>query len=42
MPFGGFADSVPVQDGKVRIPDVPGIGIEEKASVMPIYEKLIS
>ena len=42
MPFGGCADSVPVQDGKVCIPDMPGISMEEKANVTPIYEKLIS
>ncbi len=42
VPFGGFADSVPALDGKVRLPDVPGIGMEEKANVTPIYEKLIS
>ncbi len=41
-PFGGFADSVPVENGKVRLPDAPGIGIEEKANLMPVYEKLIA
>lgn len=41
-PFGGFADSVPVENGKVRLPKAPGIGIEEKATLMPVYEKLIA
>ena len=41
-PFGGFADSVPVENGKVRLPKAPGIGIEEKANLMPVYEKLIA
>ena len=30
-PFGGFADHIPVEAGRVRLPDVPGIGIETKA-----------
>ncbi len=29
-PFGGFADSTPVQGGFVGLPDVPGIGFEDK------------
>jgi hypothetical protein len=28
QPFGGFADDVPVEDGYVRLPDAPGIGLE--------------
>ena len=28
QPFGGFADGMPVEDGYVRLPDVPGIGFE--------------
>jgi L-alanine-DL-glutamate epimerase-like enolase superfamily enzyme len=39
-PFGGFADGVPIENGKARISDAPGIGIEEKASLLPIYEAL--
>jgi L-alanine-DL-glutamate epimerase-like enolase superfamily enzyme len=30
QPFGGFADQVPVENGYVRLPDVPGIGLEFK------------
>jgi len=40
-PFGGFADGIPVEDGSVRIPDDPGIGIERKASLRPIYEAML-
>ena len=39
-PFGGFADGVPVEDGKVRIPDAPGIGIETKGELMKVYAEL--
>ena len=30
QPFGGFADAVPVVDGRVGLPDDPGIGFEGK------------
>jgi L-alanine-DL-glutamate epimerase-like enolase superfamily enzyme len=39
-PFGGFADGVPVESGRVRLPDAVGIGIETKAKLLPIYEQL--
>jgi D(-)-tartrate dehydratase len=35
-PFGGFADGCPVEDGYVRLPDAPGIGLERKASLGPV------
>jgi L-alanine-DL-glutamate epimerase-like enolase superfamily enzyme len=41
-PFGGFADGVPVEGGKVRLPDAPGIGVECKAGLMPVYQALTS
>ncbi len=41
-PFGGFSDTIPVEDGRVRLSDAPGIGIEEKQALMPVYEQLIS
>src|SRR5260221_13394817 len=31
-PFGGFADSIAVEDGYVGLPDIPGIGFEAKAA----------
>lgn len=40
-PFGGFADGVPVQNGRVRIPDTPGIGIEEKSRLIPLFEQMV-
>jgi len=38
-PFGGFADDTPVVDGRVRLPDVPGIGIESKAALRDLVHK---
>ncbi len=40
-PFGGFADDVPVEAGRVRLPDAAGIGIERKADLYPIYEAML-
>ena len=39
-PFGGFADNVPVENGRVRLPDAPGIGIELKAELMKVFQSL--
>ncbi|TDX29337.1 L-alanine-DL-glutamate epimerase-like enolase superfamily enzyme [Modicisalibacter xianhensis] len=36
-PFGGFADSTPVEEGLVAIPDRPGIGFEDKAELMKVF-----
>ncbi|QDI90321.1 mandelate racemase [Salicibibacter halophilus] len=38
-PFGGFADNYPVENGYVKLPDVPGIGFEAKGN---LYETLRS
>ncbi|MFM8593113.1 MAG: enolase C-terminal domain-like protein, partial [Chloroflexota bacterium] len=40
QPFGGFADGVPVENGYVRLPDAPGIGLELKADLRPILNDL--
>jgi L-alanine-DL-glutamate epimerase-like enolase superfamily enzyme len=40
QPFGGFADGAPVRNSRVTIPDAPGIGIEEKATLMDVYREL--
>ena len=40
QPFGGFADATPVENGHVRIPDMPGIGIELKSGLMQVFEVL--
>lgn len=39
-PFGGFADDVPVVDGRVRMPDVPGIGFEAKNALYAVFKTL--
>jgi L-alanine-DL-glutamate epimerase-like enolase superfamily enzyme len=36
QPFGGFADSTPVEGGTVRLPAVPGIGFEDKADLIAV------
>ena len=40
QPFGGFADGIPVVNGKVRVTDAPGIGIECKQNLYEIFRKL--
>jgi len=40
QPFGGFADKIPVDSGFVRLPDSPGIGLEEKGSLAPLLREL--
>jgi L-alanine-DL-glutamate epimerase-like enolase superfamily enzyme len=39
QPFGGFADGVPVVDGRIHLPDAPGVGIEGKAELFREYEQ---
>jgi D(-)-tartrate dehydratase len=40
-PYGGFADETPIEEGRVRLPEVPGIGIEHKAALRQlIHERL--
>lgn len=38
QPFGGFADDISVEDGYVKMPEVPGIGFEAKSD---LYELLL-
>lgn len=38
-PFGGFADSTPVKDGRIGLPDCTGIGFEDKASIMDVIRR---
>ncbi len=40
QPFGGFADGIPVEDGYVRLPALPGIGFEGKRDLYRIMEPL--
>jgi L-alanine-DL-glutamate epimerase-like enolase superfamily enzyme len=42
QPFGGFADGIPVQDGRVRLPEVPGIGFEAKSDLYQVLSKLVA
>jgi L-alanine-DL-glutamate epimerase-like enolase superfamily enzyme len=38
QPFGGFADGIPVENGQVRLPDIPGIGFEAKEELFRVME----
>jgi len=40
QPFGGFADSTPIEDGYVRLPEVPGVGFEEKAALYAVMREV--
>lgn len=39
QPFGGFADAIEVRDGRVGLPDAPGIGLEMKSE---LYRSVLS
>jgi L-alanine-DL-glutamate epimerase-like enolase superfamily enzyme len=39
-PFGGFADDVPVVDGRVAMPEIPGIGFEAKNKLYEVFRTL--
>jgi L-alanine-DL-glutamate epimerase-like enolase superfamily enzyme len=40
QPFGGFADGIAVEDGRVRLPEVPGIGFETKKNLWALLRTL--
>ena len=40
QPFGGFADTIPVENGYVALPDAPGIGFEQKAPLYAVMREL--
>jgi L-alanine-DL-glutamate epimerase-like enolase superfamily enzyme len=40
QPFGGFADGIQVEDSWVQLPDSPGIGFEEKATLINLMRTL--
>ncbi len=40
-PFGGFADNCPVVDGRVRLPDIPGIGFEARNDLWTVMKTLL-
>jgi D(-)-tartrate dehydratase len=39
QPFGGFADTTPIQGGFVAPTQCPGIGFEEKSKLMELFRK---
>lgn len=41
QPFGGFADDIPVENGYVRLPDTPGLGVERKPALYRELKKLL-
>ncbi|CAA9230984.1 MAG: Mandelate racemase/muconate lactonizing enzyme-like [uncultured Acetobacteraceae bacterium] len=41
-PFGGFADDTPVQDSRIRLPDIPGIGFEAKSDLYAVLKDLVA
>ena len=38
--FGGFADDCEVVDGRVSLPDSPGIGFERKADLWSVMKEI--
>ena len=40
QPYGGFPDSVRVEDGHVTMPDLPGIGFEGKSDLIRVMREL--
>ncbi|HLL29197.1 MAG TPA: enolase C-terminal domain-like protein [Xanthobacteraceae bacterium] len=39
-PFGGFADNTPVEDSRVKMPDIPGIGFEAKNDLYAVMKPM--
>ena len=39
QPYGGFADTIPIVDGYVRLPEDPGIGMELKPKMFAEMRK---
>ena len=39
-PFGGFADSTPVEQSLVGLPEAPGIGFEEKGDLFALFREV--
>lgn len=40
LPFGGYADEPPVENGFVRLPDAPGIGIELNSDLFEVFRRI--
>ena len=41
LPYGGFPDGVEVEDGHVRVPELPGIGFEGKSNFWEVLKALV-
>lgn len=41
QPFGGFADNIPVEDGYVKLPEIPGIGFEAKNELFQMMKAMV-
>jgi L-alanine-DL-glutamate epimerase-like enolase superfamily enzyme len=41
QPFGGFADSVAVKEGRVSLPNIPGIGFEAKNELYAVMKEIV-
>jgi L-alanine-DL-glutamate epimerase-like enolase superfamily enzyme len=41
-PFGGFADNTPVNDSRIKMPDVPGVGFEAKNELYQVMKQLLN
>ncbi len=42
QPYGGFPDGVRVENGRVTLPDLPGIGFEGKSDLIKVMRELAS
>jgi L-alanine-DL-glutamate epimerase-like enolase superfamily enzyme len=40
QPFGGFADGIAVENGRVRLPQIPGVGFEAKSGLWEVMRTL--
>ncbi len=40
QPYGGFPDGVRVENGRVTMPDLPGIGFEGKSDLIKVMRAL--
>lgn len=40
LPFGGFADTTPVQNGEVSLPNAPGLGIELNSDLLDLFQTI--
>ena len=40
QPFGGFADGIAVQEGRVALPEVPGVGFEAKSKLYALMREI--